>query len=146
MDKLTKEQRSRIMSSIKSKNTKPEILVRSLLHSMGYRFRIHKKDLPGSPDIYLKKYNAVIFVNGCFWHQHKNCKHGHIPKTNTEYWIEKLERNVERDQKNYKLLNEMGIHWLVIWECEIDVIHKEENNILVNKLRQFLENECLNSK
>ena len=106
------------MSAIKSKNTKPEIAVRKLLHSMGYRFRLHRKDLPGSPDIVLPKYKTVIFVHGCFWHRHENCKYASNPKTRKEFWENKFKGNVKRDleiQKNIK-----NIEWrsLVIWECE----------------------------
>ena len=112
------EQRSRNMSSIKSKNTKPEIAVRKLLHSMGYRFRLHGKYLPGSPDIVLPKYKTVIFVHGCFWHRHKDCKYATTPKTREEFWNNKFRSNVERDleiQENIK-----NIEWrsVVIWECE----------------------------
>ena len=112
------EQRSRNMSAIKSKNTKPEIAVRKVLHSMGYRFRLHRKDLPGSPDIVLPKYKTVIFVHGCFWHRHENCKYATTPKTREEFWNNKFRSNVERDleiQENIK-----NIEWrsVVIWECE----------------------------
>ena len=112
------EQRSRNMSAIKSKNTKPEIAVRKLLHSMGYRFRLHRKDLPGSPDIVLPKYKTVIFVHGCFWHIHENCKYASTPKTRQEFWNKKFKKNIERDldiQENIK-----NIEWrsVVIWECE----------------------------
>ena len=111
-------ERSRNMSAIKSKNTKPEIAVRKLLHSMGYRFRLHRKDLPGSPDIVLPKYKTVIFVHGCFWHRHENCKYASTPKTRKEFWENKFKANVKRDleiQENIK-----NIEWrsLVIWECE----------------------------
>ena len=112
------EQRSRNMSAIKSKNTKPEIAVRKVLHSMGYRFRLHSKDLPGSPDIVLPKYKTVIFVHGCFWHRHENCKYATTPKTREDFWNNKFRSNVERDleiQENIK-----NIEWrsVVIWECE----------------------------
>ena len=89
------EQRSRNMSAIKSKNTKPEIAVRKLLHSMGYRFRLHRKDLPGSPDIVLPKYKTVIFVHGCFWHRHENCKYASTPKTRKEFWEKKFRENIQ---------------------------------------------------
>ena len=93
------EQRSRNMSAIKSKNTKPEIKVRKVLHSMGYRFRLHSKDLPGSPDIVLPKYKTVIFVHGCFWHRHENCKYASTPKTRKEFWNKKFTENKKRDSK-----------------------------------------------
>jgi len=107
------------MSRIRSKNTKPEILVRSLLHSMGYRFRLHRKDLPGKPDIVLPKYKTAIFVHGCFWHRHVGCKGATTPKTRTEFWQKKFVGNVERDKKCQNELKELRWHILVIWECEI---------------------------
>ena len=118
MDTVSKEVRSRNMSAIRSKNTNPETVVRSLLFALGYRYRLHKKDLPGKPDIILKKHNTVIFVHGCFWHQHKECKRANIPKSNKKYWIPKLERNVERDKINKRELNKLGWNVITIWECE----------------------------
>ena len=112
------EQRSRNMSAIKSKNTKPEITVRKLLHSMGYRFRLHKKDLPGSPDIVLPKYKTVIFVHGCFWHRHENCKYASTPKTRKEFWENKFNSNKKRDQKIQKEIIDLGWKFIIIWECE----------------------------
>jgi DNA mismatch endonuclease (patch repair protein) len=106
------------MSAIRSKNTNPETVVRSLLFALGYRYRLHRKDLPGKPDIILKKHNTVIFVHGCFWHQHKECKRANIPKSNKKYWIPKLERNVERDKINKRELNRLGWNVITIWECE----------------------------
>jgi len=118
MDHLSKEKRSWNMGRIKSKDTKPEILVRSALHRIGFRFRLHYKDLPGKPDIYLPKYKTVIFVQGCFWHQHQGCSRSSIPKSNRTYWIDKLRKNVERDQKNKLLLEKLGYSVYYIWECE----------------------------
>lgn len=120
MDIWSKEKRSQVMSHINSKNTKPEKAVRSLLHRMGYRFRLHKRELPGCPDIVLPKYNSVIFVHGCFWHLHEGCRDGTIPKTQHEKWKLKLERNVERDKLHYQKLQEKGWKVLVIWECEVE--------------------------
>ena len=119
------EQRSRNMSAIKSKNTKPEIKVRKVLHSMGYRFRLHRKDLPGKPDLVLPKYRTAIFVNGCFWHQHKECKYSRLPKTNIDFWKRKLEGNSQRDKLNQSKLKDMGWKVIIIWECQI----KEIENI-----------------
>lgn len=120
MDKLTPEQRSRNMSQIKGKDTKPEKLVRSLLHGMGYRFRLHNKELPGKPDITLPKYKAVIFVHGCFWHGH-DCREGaRVPKSNTGYWISKIAKNKIRDEYNIELLNKAGWRVLVLWECTLN--------------------------
>ena len=113
------EQRSRNMSAIKSKNTKPEITVRKLLHSMGYRFRLHKKDLPGSPDIVLPKYKTVIFVHGCFCHRHENCKYASIPKTRKEFWESKFKANVKRDKEIQEKIKNIGWQSVVVWECEI---------------------------
>ena len=113
------EQRSRNMSAIKSKNTKPEIAVRKLLHSMGYRFRLHRKDLPGSPDIVLPKYKTVIFVHGCFWHRHENCKYASTPKIRKEFWENKFRANVKRDLEIQEKIKNIGWQSVVIWECEL---------------------------
>ncbi len=127
------EQRSRNMSAIKSKNTKPEIAVRKLLHSMGYRFRLHRKDLPGSPDIVLPKYKTVIFVHGCFWHRHQNCKYASNPKTRREFWEKKFKENIERDKKNQEKLKNLGWKTKIVWECEI-----KKQDKLIKKLEDFL--------
>jgi DNA mismatch endonuclease, patch repair protein len=108
------------MSRIRSKNTSPEIILSSLLHRLGYRFRLHVKGLPGQPDIVLPKYKKVIFVHGCFWHLHKGCRDGTIPKTQHEEWKPKLERYVERDKDHIKKLRKMVWNALVIWECEVE--------------------------
>jgi DNA mismatch endonuclease (patch repair protein) len=134
-DNLTKEKRSWIMSRIKNKNTKPEIQVRSLLHSMGFRFRLHRRDLPGKPDIVLPKYNTAIFVNGCFWHVHENCKDSTIPKTNTSFWEKKLKRNIERDRKIYDQLKGTGWKVVIVWECEL----KNIENIKLRLSREIHE-------
>ncbi|MEE1266360.1 MAG: very short patch repair endonuclease [Akkermansia sp.] len=119
MDRLTPEQRRRSMVGNKSRDTKPEIQVRKLLHSLGYRFRIQRKDLPGKPDIVLPKYRTAIFVNGCFWHRHAGCKLASNPSTNSEFWEKKFAANVERDNRNYAALKEQGWNVLIIWECEV---------------------------
>jgi DNA mismatch endonuclease (patch repair protein) len=121
------------MSRIKSANTKPEIVVRSLLHRMGYRFRLHRKDLPGKPDIVLPKYKLVIFVHGCFWHQHKNCTRANVPKTNSNYWIPKLQKNVKRDKDHRKTLRKMHWNVIVVWECMV-----KDLDLLAKKLRKKL--------
>ena len=118
MDKFTVEKRSLIMSSVRSKNTKPEMRVRSILHSNGLRFRLHRNDLPGSPDIVLPKFKTVIFVNGCFWHGH-DCPKGRRPATNLNFWNEKLDQNLRRDKENHAALQDMGWRVIVIWECEV---------------------------
>jgi len=120
--------RSENMARIKYKDTKPEVFLRKLLWHQGFRYRINYKELPGKPDIYLSKYKTAIFVNGCFWHMHEGCKYSSIPKTNCDYWKEKLEGNVERDKKNCKELENMGINVIVIWGCEIKEILKSEEN------------------
>ncbi|MST69702.1 DNA mismatch endonuclease Vsr [Clostridiales Family XIII bacterium RF-744-FAT-WT-3] len=119
MDSVSSEQRSWNMSRIKAKDTKIEVLVRQYLFSKGYRFRKNDKRYPGKPDVVLPKYKTVIFVNGCFWHMHKNCKYGRIPKSNVDYWKLKLERNVQNDKKHYKELEKEGWRVIVLWECEL---------------------------
>lgn len=121
------------MARIGAKNTKPEMAVRSTLHKLGYRFRLHSTDLPGKPDIVLKKYNTVIFVHGCFWHQHKGCKRSNMPKSNVAYWTSKLTRNSMRDRSNRKQLEHLGWTTLVIWECKTKN-DQNLNNYLVENL------------
>lgn len=117
-DVHTREQRSRNMAAIRSKDTKPEIKVRSALHALGYRFRLHRKDLPGTPDIVLPKLRTVIFVHGCFWHSH-DCRYGKVtPATRSEFWSQKRAGTVARDTRKYEALREQGWRVLNIWECE----------------------------
>ena len=118
MEKMSPEKRSKIMASIGSRDTKPEILLRSLLHREGFRFRVHKKGLPGRPDILLPKFGTIIFVNGCFWHNH-GCKFSHIPETRRQFWEEKLGRNKQRDKENTKALAKLGFRVAVVWECTL---------------------------
>lgn len=118
MDHLTNEKRSWNMSRIRSSNTSPEIKVRSFLHRNGFRFRISNK-LPGKPDLYLKKYNTVIFIHGCFWHRHTGCKRATMPKSNTEYWEEKFKKNVIRDEKTTNELKDKGYRVFIVWECQV---------------------------
>ena len=120
MDIWSKHKRSEVMSKIRGKNTKPEMILRSLLFRQGFRFRLHKKDLPGKPDIVLPKYKTVIFVHGCFWHYHKECREGRIPSTNTKFWEGKLFKNVEKDAKYKEALENLGWNVLTVWECEIE--------------------------
>jgi DNA mismatch endonuclease, patch repair protein len=119
MDTLTSEKRSWNMSRIRGANTKPELAVRSMLHRLGYRFRIADKTLPGKPDIVLPRYKAVIFVHGCFWHRHQGCKYAYTPKSRLDFWEAKFEGNIMRDKKNISLLKKAGWLPIVIWECEI---------------------------
>lgn len=134
MDVFSKEKRSQIMSHVSGKNTKPEIAVRSLLHKMGYRFRLHRKDLPGKPDITLPKYKKVIFVHGCFWHGHPSCSHSKRPATNKKFWSKKLDKNIERDKESVNALSQLGWDALTVWSCEV-----KDTNKLKNKLLSFLE-------
>ena len=119
VDKFSKEVRSYNMSRIRSKDTKPEIIVRSYLFSRGLRFRKNDKRYPGSPDIVLPKYKTIVFVHGCFWHLHDGCKYAKMPKSNVDYWKPKLYRNRERDARNQKELEEMGWTVITVWECEL---------------------------
>lgn len=135
-DTLSKEERSRVMAKIKSRDTKPEKKVRSLLFSLGFRFRLCQKNLPGKPDIVLKKYRTVIFVHGCFWHGHKNCKNARIPKSNVEFWKNKIERNKQRFAEVSRQLQEQGWKVVVIWECETKDM-KKLKMILVKELNTF---------
>ena len=134
MDVFSKEKRSQIMSRVSGKNTKPEIVVRSLLHKMGYRFRLHRKDLPGKPDITLPKYKKVIFVHGCFWHGHPGCSRSKRPATNQKFWSEKLDKNIERDKVSVNALSQLGWEVLTVWSCEV----KDTNKLKINLL-SFLE-------
>jgi len=118
-DTFSKEKRSEIMGKIKSIDTKPEILVRKYLFKHGFRFRLHSKTLPGKPDIVLRKYKTVIFVNGCFWHGHKDCRKSSLPKTRVEYWDDKITRNIARDIANQKMLTDLGWNVVVIHQCEL---------------------------
>lgn len=136
MKKLKPMTRSENMARVKSANTKPEIFLRKLLWYRGFRYRVNYSKLPGKPDIFIPKYNTAIFVNGCFWHMHKNCKLSSIPKSNYDFWKSKLEGNVERDKNNYKKLENMGIKVVVVWGCEIKEMMKDEC-ILLNKMNQI---------
>lgn len=118
-DVLTPQQRHYCMTRIRGIATKPELLVRQWLWSHGYRYRLNVKSVPGKPDIILRKYRTAIFVNGCFWHGHEGCSKFVIPKSNTEFWVAKIERNRERDYMDYKILQEAGWNVIVIWECQL---------------------------
>lgn len=133
-DRLTPSGRSRLMSRIRSKDTKPERAVRSLLHGLGYRYRLHAGDLPGRPDVVFRGRRKVIFVHGCFWHAHAGCPRAFRPSSRTEFWAEKLERNTARDALALKSLSEAGWEALVVWECEVPRRHE-----LLLKLEGFLD-------
>lgn len=125
MDVHDKKTRSYNMSRIKDKNTRPEEIVRKYLFSKGFRYRKNDKRLPGTPDIVLPKYKTVIFVNGCFWHGHKDCRYFVIPKTNTDFWLNKINTNIERDKRKQEALKELGWNVIVVWECELKKQTKE---------------------
>jgi DNA mismatch endonuclease (patch repair protein) len=132
-DKIQKSRRS-TMQAVHSKDTKPEIAIRKLLSTLGYRYRLHRNDLPGTPDIVFIKRKKVIFVHGCFWHGHTCTAGQNLPKTNRNYWIPKLQRNQERDKRNMKLLKSTGWDVIVIWECQI-----KRQSFLSIKIKQFLD-------
>lgn len=134
-DRLTKEQRRRNMSAIKGKNTAPELAVRKLLHRLGFRFRLHDRRLPGTPDIVLPKYRTVVLVHGCFWHMH-GCARTRIPQTRTDFWISKLERNRARDEEQEMLLRSMGWTVIVIWGCELKMEHT-----LIERIQPLLDRQ-----
>ncbi len=136
MDVFSKGKRSQIMSRISGKDTKPEMLVRSLLHRMGFRFRLHTKDLPGKPDITLPKHKKVIFIHGCFWHGHIDCPRSKRPSTNVKFWNEKIDGNIKRDKKNIQSLENQDWKTLILWTCEI-----KDQKTLESKLTSFMETD-----
>lgn len=119
MDIVSPAKRSRMMAGIKGKNTKPEMAVRRLVHGMGFRFRLHRKDLPGSPDLVFPRLKRVIFVHGCFWHRHQGCRFAYTPKSNSQFWLAKLDANVRRDAVVLQALAALGWEVLIVWECEV---------------------------
>jgi DNA mismatch endonuclease, patch repair protein len=121
------------MRRITAKNTKPELLVRRILYSLGYRYRLHAKDLPGKPDIVFRSRKIAILVHGCFWHQHESCREGRVPNSRREYWVPKLERNNRRDKENLAALSQLGWRILVVWECEA-----KDLSLLEHRLRDYL--------
>ena len=136
-DKVSREKRSEVMSLVKSKNTRPEIIVRKYLFSLGFRYRLHDKTIPGKPDIKLPKYNCVIFINGCFWHGH-NCEKYQMPKTNRIFWYDKIEANKSRDERNVTKLKELGWKVVVVWECELR--NKDLTATSLSLLRNYILN------
>lgn len=138
MDTFSPEKRSDIMRRVRSTNTTPERKVRSLLHHLGFRFRLHRKDLPGKPDIVLPKYSTVVFVHGCFWHRHPGCPRASTPATHQDYWLLKFKRTEKRDQENQKELHRRGWNVILIWECEL-----REINLLAEWLtRAITASQC----
>lgn len=135
VDTLSITERSECMRRIRGKNTKPEMIVRRLVFGMGYRYRLHRRDLPGCPDLVFPRFRKVLFVHGCFWHSHPGCRRATVPKSNKEYWCLKLENNRIRDEANQIALRSWGWEVMVIWECEI------KNSDLAEKIRQFLQTD-----
>lgn len=141
VDIVDKETRSRMMSGIRGSDTQPELAVRKVLHARGFRYRLHGKSLPGKPDLVFPKYNAVIFVHGCFWHMHQ-CHLFKWPSTRTEFWKEKISANHERDQKTIQALRQDGWRVLVIWECVLKGKFKMELSSLINEIEKWLLSDC----
>ena len=135
-DIFTKKKRSEIMSKIGPKDSSQEVFIRKLVHSLGYRFRLHRKDLPGKPDLVFPKYKKVIFINGCYWHGHKGCKRANLPETNRKFWEEKIGRNIKTDIKNQKKLKKLGWDYLIFWQCKIK---KSKITFLKQNICNFLK-------
>ncbi len=144
-DIKTAEERSKNMSAIKSRDTSPELFLRHLLFDHGFRYRLYNSSIPGQPDIWMKKYNTAIFVNGCFWHRHKGCKYAYMPKSKVEFWESKFAKNVSRDEAVRRELEIRQIKCLIVWECSIKVAVKRNGNPeeIINKVRQFIDSEEL---
>ena len=134
MDNLSRSERSEIMARVRSTDTRPEMLVRKLVFGLGYRYRLHVKSLPGTPDIVFKKRSKVIFVHGCFWHRHAGCALARLPKSRLDFWLPKLEGNKRRDEKNKRELRRMGWKILTVWECEL-----KKPARLADRVRRFLD-------
>ena len=145
-DNHTPEVRSYNMSRIRSKDTKPEIWLRKQLFKRGFRYRKNVKYIPGKPDLFLRKYNTAIFVNGCFWHRHAGCKYAYTPKSRTEYWNSKFIANVKRDKEIQNQLTGLGIKWLIIWECTINKMnrHEEYADATLKQMVDFLVSDSMN--
>ena len=134
MDTLTPAERSARMALVRAKDTKPELLVRRLVHGMGYRYRLHRRDLPGTPDLVFPGRSKVIFIHGCFWHRHVACALARLPKSRSDFWLPKLTANAERDARNVRELRRLGWSVLTIWECQLGDTAK-----LANRIRRFLD-------
>lgn len=143
MDIKTPEERSKNMAAIHSRNTKPEIWFRKQLFARGYRYRLNTNKIQGHPDIYLRKYNTAIFIHGCFWHRHQGCKYAYMPKSRVEFWNKKFDANIKRDEKIKEELYNRGIKCLIIWECSIKKMRKENGFYLENmkRVEAFLKNK-----
>jgi DNA mismatch endonuclease (patch repair protein) len=134
MDMFSRAKRSEVMSRIRSKHTAPEVIVRKIVHRMGFRYRLHVRHLPGKPDLVFRRMKKIIEVRGCFWHQHVGCVDSHLPKSRTDYWTPKLNRNVERDKTNNKELKKLGWQVLIVWDCEL-----REARTVTRRLLKFLK-------
>ncbi|WP_031410490.1 very short patch repair endonuclease [Thiomonas sp. FB-Cd] len=134
MDTVSRQRRSEIMGRVRSKDTGPELIVRRLVHAMGFRYRLHGKDLPGRPDLVFRRRGKVIFVHGCFWHRHDGCVLARLPKSRTDFWLPKLEANKERDERNRRDLKRSGWKVLTVWECQLSRVE-----LLRKKIRRFLD-------
>lgn len=140
-DIVSPETRSRMMAGIRGKDTKPEVMVRRLLHRLGYRFRLHRKDLPGRPDIVLPRWSTVVFVNGCYWHGHKHCELYRLPKTRSEFWQGKIEGNRKRDERNYRQLRGAGWRVVLVWECAVSKKNRLTDLELEDAMRTAIETD-----
>lgn len=134
MDTVTPARRSEIMGRVRSRDTKPEMVVRRIVHAMGYRYRLHAKDLPGKPDLVFRSHKKAVFVHGCFWHRHAKCSLARVPKTRQDFWLAKLDANRQRDMRNERALQDTGWDVLTIWECELRDIAQ-----LKTRIRGFLD-------
>lgn len=135
-DVFERDKRSEIMSSIRGRNTKPELVVRRIAHRLGFRFRLHRKDLPGRPDIVFPRYRAVIMVHGCFWHRHPNCKYAYSPKSRVQFWEKKFNDNVARDRRNEVALSDLDWKTMIVWECET-----KDHAAVAARIISFLEED-----
>ena len=143
-DTMTREQRHYCMSRIRGKDTRPEMVVRRYLHAQGFRYSLHVRKLPGCPDIVLRKYHTVIFINGCFWHGHPGCEKFRMPSSNVEFWQEKIRRNKERDAQEVAALEALGWNVIVVWECELSKANREDTlENLADTLRRNIEPESI---
>lgn len=142
-DIVSPEQRSKNMAAIRSKDTRPEVYLRKLLFSQGFRYRIADKNIPGHPDIFLRKYNTAIFVHGCFWHRHQGCKFSYTPKSRQDFWQKKFDDNIRRDSVVQDELRSKGIKCLIIWECTIKKMRRDSSikSLIIEKCKRFLESD-----
>ena len=139
MDVLTPEQRHRNMSAIRSKDTKPEVWLRKRLFARGYRYRKYSKRIPGHPDLWLAKYNTAVFVHGCYWHRHENCKYASMPKSRIEFWTEKFDNNTDRDRRVKESLEAIGVKMLVVWECTVKRMRRDSSteSEIISRIENF---------